>query len=173
MTDWFWLITYGEMFAGLSGCRLRVAVKAVRDSVSDGLTRWSGASPFRSRGLPTSADFRAVRIRAFALQLARIQRASRPSEDAFELLSAYRRFALYQLVPRNRVSSANYSSPANRFLCAPDEAKELRQAILSGQIDASMQSMHVIPEESRKSAVQGRWDDLLSAGSRVLKQLSS
>lgn len=164
LRDWFWLTTYGEMFAGLSGYRLGVALEELRKSVKDGNLRWSGATAFRLRPLPAKSDFRAVRIKALALQLARHQGHASPERNPFRVLADHKQMAMAQLVRRVallRKDSA--SSPGNRFLCAPEDVPLLRQQILSGRIDDALAAAHLIPEESGRAAAENRWDDFVQA----------
>ncbi len=168
LRDWFWVTTYGEMFAGLSGYRLGVALKALRDSVRDGMLRWSGATPFRLRPLRATADFRAVRIKALALQLARRQSAARGSDEPFRLLADHKRMAMVQLVRRSVLTKDSFSSPGNRFLCAPQEVAALRLAILGGQIDGGLQAAHVIPDDATAAATDGQWDQFVAARTAAL-----
>lgn len=163
LRDWFWLTTYGEMFAGLSGYRLERALEDIRASVSDGTLRWSGVSPFRRRPLPATADFRFVRIKALALQLARLQRDSPlgSGNSSFRMLADHKRAAMVQLIPRKYLTKENSSSPGNRFLCSPDGARELRQEILSGDITDQARSMHLIAEDAATAAAQSRWNDFV------------
>ena len=164
LSDWFWLTTYGEMFAGLSGYRLGLAVEAIRETANDGLLRWSGASSFKLRPLPATSDFRAVRIKALGLMLARKQAHAVDSDQwsAFHTLAEHKRLALFQVIPRRLISKENFSSPGNRILCSPEESGELRQQILSGHLDDELRSKHVIPEEARSAAVQGRWNNFVA-----------
>lgn len=164
LRDWVWLTTYGEMFAGLSGYRLGLALEDVRESVDDGNLRWSGATAFRLRPLPARADFRAVRIKALALQLARRQRDVSPGTNAFQVLADHRQMAMAQLVRHAALlRKDSVSSPGNRFLCAPENVPLLRQQVLSGRIDDALASAHLIPEESVRAAAENRWDDFVKA----------
>lgn len=164
LRDWFWLTTYGEMFAGLSGYRLGLALEALRASVKDGILRWSGAAAFRLRPLPATADFRAVRTKALALQLARRQSSFRGTDEPFRLLADQKRMAMVQLIRRSAaLRKDSFSSPGNRFLCAPDQVTPLRQAVLAGRIDDEVRAIHVIPENAAAAAREGRWDDFVSA----------
>lgn len=174
LRDWFWLTTYGEMFAGLSGYRLGVALDHLRRSVKDGNLRWSGATAFRVRPLPAKADFRAVRIKALALQLARHQRDASPGIDAFRVLADHKQMALAQLVRSAAlVRKDSVSSPGNRFLCTPEDVPLLRQQILSGRINDALASRHLIPEESAQAAAENRWDDFVKARLHALAEAES
>jgi hypothetical protein len=174
LADWFWITTYGEMFAGLSGYRIGVAIRDLRDSVTDGRMRWSGASGFRVRPVPASADFRAVRMKAIALMLARNIHAVDPTaHDPFETLAEHGRNAMLALVHRRLLSKANYSSPANRFLCGPQESQLLRQRVLSGQLPPGEQHEHVIPDEATDCARVENWDGFVEARLTALSNLES
>lgn len=171
LADWFWMTTYGEMFAGLSGARLAVAVDAIRETASDGALRWSGPNPFRRRPLPAAADFRAVRIKALALMLARLQRDSLIDDRPFRMLADHGRLALYQLIPRTRVSKSSFSSPANRFLSDPAEAGGLRQRALTGHLDDDFRRRHAISDDAGSAAVQGRWDEFVECRLKSLQDM--
>jgi Protein of unknown function DUF262 len=161
LADWFWITTYGEMFAGLSGHRIGVAIQDLRQTVSDGRLRWSGPSPFRVRPMPRSADFRAVRIKAVALMLARqIDNFTfgGGSETALETLSAHGRNAMFSLIPRRLLTRENFSSVGNRFLCHPAGAHELRRKVLSAELSDSERMSHVIPEDVVETARAGNWN---------------
>jgi Protein of unknown function DUF262 len=157
--DWFWLTTYGEMFAGMSGSRLAQTLSDLRLAIQDGRVRWSSAKPLQLRGLPRAADFRSVLIKALALLLANVQRdvAMTPG-DPFEVLAAYGGQALVSLLTLRQASRAICSSPANRFLCPPSELVELRRRILEGDIDSAFASAHLIDPEAIDSAKNGDWD---------------
>lgn len=162
LADWFWITTYGEMFAGLSGYRIGVAIRELRESVKDGELRWSGASGFRVRPVPTSADFRAVRVKAIALLLARNIHAVDPSApNPFETLAEYGRHAMLALVPRRMLTKANSSSPANRFLCAPEKSPELRQRVLTFQLTPHEAAEHQIPDAALDRAREADWDGFI------------
>lgn len=162
LRDWFWLTTYGEMFAGLSGYRLGVAHDTLREDVRDGILRWSGVAAFRLRPLPATSDFRAVRIKALALQLARQRAASGRKQYPFELLADHKRAAMVQLVRKNMLRRDSFSSPGNRFLSAPAEVAALRHAILSGTIDDDLKTAHLIPDAAAEAASESRWDDFVT-----------
>lgn len=164
LAHWFWVTTYGEMFAGLSGYRINIAIRDLRAAVVDGRIRWSGASKFRVRPVPASADFRAVRMKAIALMLARNIAIVDPSApNPFGTLSDHGRNAMFALVPRRLLSKANSASPANRFLCDPDEAPQLRQRVLNGQASEKDQAEHLIVEAALDAARTGRWDAFVEA----------
>jgi Protein of unknown function DUF262 len=163
LSDWFWLTTYGEMFAGLSGYRLGLAVEAIRDTAIDGSLRWSGATSFKRRPLPVTSDFRAVRIKALGLMLARKQvHVTEGNEgEAFQTLAEYKRLALFQLIPRRLITKGSFSSPGNRVLCRPDDSAALRQRVLTGHMDDELRSRHAISDHARRAAIQGKWDDFV------------
>ncbi len=164
LSDWFWVTTYGELFAGLSGYRLGVVVKAVQSLVPDGKLVWPGPSSFRIRPLPANSDFRAVRIKALALQLARRQVIHpQAGGDAFRVLADHKRSAMSQLIPRRLLTKTNFSSPANRFLCPPNEIVALRAQVLNCTMSAESAAAHLIPAEAIVAASQGHWDGFVAA----------
>jgi hypothetical protein len=168
LRDWFWMTTYGEMFAGLSGYRLGLALQAIRESMTDGILRWSGASPFGLRSLPKTADFRAVRIKALALQLAREQEETQQDRTPFATLAAHKRNAMIQLIPRRLLSKEQYSSPGNRFLCAPEDATALRQTVLNAHFNEVTMRKHFITPAAATYAARGLWDEFVEDRLREL-----
>lgn len=163
IADWFWLTTYGELFAGLSGRRLGQTLLDLRLALEDGRVRWSGAKPLQLRGLPRIADFRSVRIKALALQLAKAQRdAALESEDPFQILAAYGGQALVSLLTPRQASRESCSSPGNRFLGPPSDLTELRRRVLEDDIDDEFASAHLIPPEAARAARIDAWDEFVS-----------
>ncbi|HEX4420368.1 MAG TPA: DUF262 domain-containing protein [Kofleriaceae bacterium] len=164
LSDWFWITTYGEMFAGLSGHRINLAIRDLRAAVRDGNIHWSGASNFRVRPVPVIADFRAVRMKAIALMLARnIEPSDRSAPHPFETLASYGRHAMVALVPRKLLSKTNSSSPANRFLCDPDDVAQLRQRVLNGQLSAQEQAEQLISNAALELIHAENWDAFVEA----------
>jgi len=161
--DWFWLTTYGEMFAGLSGHRIAHALAELRQAVQDGRVRWSGAKPFQLRGLPRTADFKSVRIKALAMRLASEQHTLGSENDPFEMLAAYGRQALASLLTPRHASRASCSSPANRFLCPPSELTALRRRILDGEIEPQLAAAHLIPPDAITAAQNEDWDGFVAS----------
>jgi hypothetical protein len=170
LADWFWLTTYGEMFAGLSGHRLNVALRNLRQSVDDGQMRWSGASDFRMRPLPTSAGGWGARMKAVALMLARQIDIIESSSAPFRTLAEHGKDALFPLVPRRLVAKASYSSPGNRFLCAPRETEELKDRLLSGALHESDQIKHLISDAAVVAARAGNWDEFVQVRLKALSE---
>lgn len=168
LVDWFWITTHGEMLAGLRGDRIRRAIRDLRQTVSDGQLRWSGPGPFRVRPIPPSADFRAVHVKAVALMLARqIKTADadtfgRPDHAPYATLAAYGHDAMFPLVPRHLVHSAPFSSVGNRFLCHPTEALELRERLLSAQLDEHERAAYVVSDASLEAAQRGDWNTFIA-----------
>jgi hypothetical protein len=174
LADWFWITTYGEMFAGLSGYRIGLAVQDLRQTVSDGRLRWSGASPFRVRPIPRTADFRSVRVKAVALRLARQLDESAlfsPDHDPFATLSEHGRVAMFPLIPRRFVSRESFSSVGNRFLCHPTEAVELRKRVLSAQMEEHERVGHVISEAALAAARAGSWNEFIALRLEAIEAL--
>jgi len=163
IADWFWLTTYGEMFAGISGYRVAQALADLCKTVADGRVRWSGAKQLHLRPLPRTADFKGVRVKALALRLAGAQCAEASgSRDPYDWLAAHGRHALGSMLTRRQASRPTCSSPGNRFLCPPAELSELRRRISEGDIDATLARAHLIPPVSIAAAEAGQWDRFVS-----------
>lgn len=162
LRDWFWMTTYGELFAGLSGSRFSIVVQNLRKTLTAQRLEWPGAKPFQVRPLPATADFRSVRTRTLAFQLAWAQRgAGFTIPDPFRVLAAEKRDALFPLVPRKHVDKAPYASPGNRFLCHPSLIGALREKLLSGAIDDSLAAAHLLSPAAVAAAKAGRWDEFI------------
>ena len=173
LADWFWLTTYGEMFAGLSGYRIERALRDLRDTVEDGRLRWSGPAEFRVRSLE-SADFRSARMKAFALTLARRQKlVAADAEDPFQVLANHGRAALFMMVPRGRIPKHLAVSPGTRFLCEPEKSGELRQGLLSGQLSSQACEAHVITDDALASLHDGQWGDFVWKRWAIVQWLES
>jgi hypothetical protein len=168
LVDWFWMSTYGEMFAGLSGYRTAHAILDLRQTVSDGQLRWSGSAPFRLRELPRSGDFGVVRVKAMALTLARRIKdacgttAGDTAHDPFATLAEYGPSAMFSLVPPHLTDSSWFASAGNRFLCHPADAVELRNHLLSAQLEEHEAAAHAVPEAALEAARRGEWNNFIA-----------
>jgi hypothetical protein len=178
LADWFWLTTYGEMFAGLSGHRIALAIRDLRAAVEHGRLQWSGPSPFRVRPIPRSADFRGARVKAVALMLARhireVERSNFGSDldlEPFAMLSEHGRSAMFQLIPRRHLTRDSFSSVGNRFLCRPPHAVALRTRLLGGQLSPEERDAHVVTREAQEAGVAGQWDLFVSIRLREIATL--
>jgi glycosyltransferase involved in cell wall biosynthesis len=149
---------------------IALAIRDLRQTIDDGRLRWSGPSPFRIRPMPRSADFRAARIKAVALMLAR--RIKDTDEglffgtglepEPFATLSEHGRSAMFQLVPRRRLTRESFASVGNRFLCRPNSAVDLRTRLLQGQLEAHEREAHVVSDEALRAGQDARWDDFIA-----------
>lgn len=168
LADWFWITTYGETFAGLSGYRIGLAIRDLRQTVSDGQLRWSGSSPFRVRPIPRTADFRAVRVKAVAFTLARqindvnSNTFGAVDNDPFAILGEHGRGALFPLIPRRLVTRESFSSVGNRFLCRPADAVGLRKCLLSAQLDEYDREAHIVSKAALEAARDNDWDNFIA-----------
>jgi hypothetical protein len=120
---WFWATTYGEYFTGMSGKRIREAIDALCQAVTDG----SDPIPtdlIRKIDPIRTFNFRATRTRALALQMTwriedeqlreRTQRAlGEQGVDAVHRLFAGREGTL----------------PENRIVALPEELQHVRQEL--------------------------------------------
>ncbi len=71
LEDWFWLTSYGGLFAGISGGRLQRAVEYLREDLKRDSLRWPGTRAFSRAPLRPRIDARAARSKVLALWLAR------------------------------------------------------------------------------------------------------
>lgn len=173
LEDWFWLTTYGELFAGLSGFRTGLALSELRATVEDGQLRWSGLEDPRTRAF-RSADFRPVRMKTVALTLARQQKWALPdAKDPFQVLADHWPVALFAMVPRRELPKHLAVSAATRFLCEPDEAGALRQRLLSCQLSAAEREAHVISDEALEALRAGNWSDFVVKRGASIQRLEA
>jgi hypothetical protein len=94
-------------------------------------------------------------------------------DDPFRVLADYKRNAMCQLIPRRLLAKANFSSPANRFLCAPDHAVPLRSEVVTGVISAETAAAHLIPAEATAAALEADWDGFIAARLEAMAAVES
>ena len=177
---WFWMTTYGELFAGMSGDRLQVALNDMRDMVAREQPKWTWNRPFEQRPLRDTFDFRAARSKAFAFRLADVQNDVSGTRAGSQILADAGRKGFVQIIPW-REGRHIFSSPANRFLVLPAEAGLLRDAILSGNPSTDLCAKHVISTKALDalkqrdfvSFVERRRLDILSLEDRFITPLVS
>jgi Protein of unknown function DUF262 len=141
--SWFWMTTYGELFAGMSGDRLQVALNDMREMVAREQPKWTWNRPFEQRPLRDTFDFRAARSKAFAFRLASVQNDVSGGRAGSQILADAGRKGFVQIIPW-REGRHIFSSPANRFLVHPAEAGSLRDAVLTGSLSPDSCEKHVI-----------------------------
>lgn len=152
--QWFFLTTHGELFAGLSGFRVQKCMEDLRDTVRDGLVRWSGPRPPQLRPLPARRfDFKSARAKGLGLLLAR-----RRGNEMAVYLASHGAQALVPLLTRAEVGAVA-SSPGNRFLCRPEEVAGLRDALLAGK-NVHVEP-HLVPAAATDAARRGEWDEFV------------
>lgn len=147
--DWFWLTTYGELFAGMSGDRVQLALNDMREMIETGRAKWTWKRPYELRPLRPTFDFRAARAKAFAFRLAAIQDQLSANRAGSQILADAGRRGLVQIIPW-REGAAVYANPGNRFLVQPGEAASLRDKILDGAVSDELCKEHVISWEALK-----------------------
>lgn len=148
LNAWFWMTTYGELFAGMSGDRVQVALDDMREMLGSGTPMWTWKRPWELRPLARTFDFRAARAKAFAFRLAEAQDRAGNDLSGSTLLSEVGRQGMAQIIPWRRAGKELYSSPANRFLVHPTEVGAFRERLLAGDLTEAERRAHLIPEEA-------------------------
>jgi hypothetical protein len=143
---WFWMTTYGELFAGMSGDRVQLAISDIHTTVLDGQPQWTWKRPFEERPLRRTFDFRAARAKAFAFRLAATQDLVYGNGHGTRLLADAGRRAFIQVMPWARDRKDAYSSPGNRFLIAPNEVQAFRERFLAGELTEEEREAHVVSD---------------------------
>ncbi|MGY4413306.1 hypothetical protein ACVWW4_005042 [Bradyrhizobium sp. LB7.1] len=153
---WLWMTTYGELFAGMSGDRVQIAIADMHEMIDTKRAVWTWRRPFEERPISKTFDFRAARAKAFTFRLAAFQDQIAPRMGSETLASAGRR-SVAQIIPYSRLKGARsaYSSAGNRFLVLPAEAGFLRDAILSKTLTDHMREKHVISDASFEALLEG------------------
>lgn len=174
--DWFWMTTYGELFAGISGGRLQRVGEELRKSLRRKVLTWPGAAPFRRRPLGARFDMRGARGRALALRLAEAKPLDSSGKEipAPTILAREGVKALIHLVPRNELPEGEtdlYASPANRLLVRPEDASGVRQLILRGPVDKEFLRSHIISPAAQKALRQGSPEKFLRLRMKELEAL--
>jgi hypothetical protein len=145
---WFWVTTYGELFAGMTGDQVQIALSDIREIVNNGEPKWTWHRPFVERPLAPRFDFRAARAKALAFRLADAQNSFDDNRSGSKILADSGRKSVGQLLPWSRSFRESYSSPANRFLVHPTEAGMLRDALLEGELREADLKRHLIPSSA-------------------------
>tara|TARA_R110000787_G_scaffold68468_8_gene153128 strand:+ start:165 stop:2141 length:1977 start_codon:yes stop_codon:yes gene_type:complete len=152
---WFWMTTYGELFAGMSGDRVQLAISDIHATVLDGRPKWTWKRPFEERPLRRTFDFRAARAKAFAFRLAATQDQVYGNSQGTRLLADAGRRAFLQMIPWSRDRKDVYSSPGNRFLIAPNELQVFRERFLAGLLTEKERLAHVVSDAASTALENG------------------
>ena len=145
---WLWITTYGELFAGMSGDRVQVAIADIRQTVETSSGVWTWRRPFEARPMRSTFDFRAARAKAFAFHLAFIQDECFGNRAGTNVLADAGRRGLAQVIPWNVATKASYSSPANRFVIHPADFVDFRDKLLAGTLSDVERQAHVISDKA-------------------------
>ncbi len=178
---WLWVTTYGELFAGMSGDRVQLAISDMHETVNGDTGKWTWKRPFEERPLRPTFDFRAARAKAFAFRLAALQDAVLGERVGTRVLADSARKALAQVIPWKAAGKVAYSSPGNRFLVAPAEVHDFREALGSGTLTSKEKQAHGISNEADRKLQAGdiegfvrqRTADIVSAEHAFLLPLLS
>lgn len=157
LTAWFWMTTYGELFAGMSGDRVQTVIADMHEMAGLGEARWTWKRPFEERPLRRQFDFRAARAKAFAFGLAGVQDRVIGERAGTKILAAVGRKGLAQVLPWRADDKEAYSSPGNRFLLPPFELNSFRYRLLSGELTDADKRAHVITSEAEVLIADGNY----------------
>ncbi|RYG88910.1 MAG: DUF262 domain-containing protein [Alphaproteobacteria bacterium] len=150
LTDWFWISTYTEAF-GSSARQSENALADLDSYIRTGQFRWSLREVPTVRSLrDLRVDFRAARVKALALALARRRAEHQPSArepvpfgpDSFAQV-------VFDEALRGRAGF--------RFQLAPAEAQQFRQALAERILTQDERSAHLISENAAAYASHGAW----------------
>jgi hypothetical protein len=167
LRDWFWMTTYGELFAGVSGGRLQRVLDELMMNLKRKMLTWPGATPFRRRPLGSRFDMlRGARGRALALRLVDARPLDSSGEEipAPSILARESAKALVHLVSRNELPEDQadlYASPANRLLVRPEDAPAIRKLLLEGSVSKEFLRSHIISPGAHKALRQGNPEKFL------------
>lgn len=185
LIDWFWLSSFTELFAGLSGARVQIVLNELYQMTLQrlpltGQALWSRKWPLARPDLPTRYDNRQARAHLLVLQLARLQPRGPDGVpiDIPQHLRSHGTRALCRMLPRRAQHQTLSSSPASRFFFPEEDASQLRELIdaplwplwrntseplqehkylLLGQFCES----HLVSEEARQALYEGNETEFL------------
>src|SRR5262249_32563766 len=130
LVAWFWMTTYGEIFAGLSGDYLQKALEELRALTRTGVPTWTLRKQYRVGDVGRPFAFRRARAKAFAIRL--INRLDESGQGfGSSLFRDMGRRCLVQLFPRDLVDKEHYSSPSNRFVLSPLDARVFLERLMT------------------------------------------
>jgi len=146
---WFWMTTYGEMFASMSGDRVQTALADMHRTVLHEDPYWTWRRPFEERPLRSTFDFRAARAKAYAFRLADSMDRVFGGDRGSKLLGEVGRKAVVQILPWSKSQREVFSSPGNRFLVHPSEASQLRDRLMYGFLTEEEMAAHFVSTEAQ------------------------
>ena len=158
LVSWFWMTTYGELFAGMSGDRVQVALHDMQSTVWTEMPVWTWKRPFEERPLRKTFDFRAARAKAFAFRLADLQNHFYGNRHGSRLIASQGRKALFQAIPWTKQWKSAYSSPGNRFLVPQEVIHDFRESLLSGYLSETDLLAHGLTDSIIGHARMGDFD---------------
>lgn len=151
VSDWFLLSTYTEVF-GSSARRSENALSDLFEYAGSEDFHWSLREQPSVRSLTNlRVDFRAARVKALALALARKRASVLPNCQAD--LSIYGRDAFAQIV----VSKSLRGRAGMRFILAPDSVPGFRVRLLDGGLTAIEREAHLISDEAYAASLIDDW----------------
>ncbi|WP_137151790.1 DUF262 domain-containing protein [Devosia sp. FKR38] len=173
LVAWFWMTTYGELFAGMSGDRVQLALQDMRRMLQLGQPIWTWKRPYEERPLAKAFDFRAARAKALVVRLAEQQDRVYGDSFGFRVLSDSGKRAAVQIVPWVMTNKATYSSPANRFLLHPGEASVLRERLLSGELTQQDRAAHLVSDQAQAAILRGDFEAFVDTRLHDIQQLEA
>lgn len=166
--SWFWMTTYGELFASMSGDRVQVALDDMLYMLDLSIPYWTWKRLWEQRPLGKNFDFRSARVKAFAFRLADARDSIMGDTSGADLLIEVGRRGVMQVIPWSRAGRELYSSPANRFLIHPSELSDFRDRLLSGKISDTEMRIHLISEEAYSYLLSGNSKGFMNERLRVI-----
>jgi hypothetical protein len=147
LVAWFWMTTYGEVFAGLSGDYVQRALVEFRKIADTGIAEWTFRKPYSVGDIDRSFDFRRARAKAFSLRLVQKVDESQGNNEGTSLFREFGRRAVFQLFGRDLLDGRHYSSAANRFLIAPAQARDFLERLFREDLTDTELEAHFLNEE--------------------------
>lgn len=173
LTAWFWMTTYGELFAGMSGDRVQLAILDMHAMVTEERATWTWKRPFEQRPLRPTFDFRAARAKAFAFRLAALQDAVFGGRCGSHELADSGRKAVTQILPWKQAGPRAYSSPGNRFLVKPVLANDFREKLLNDMLSTSERAAHCISNEASHALMRGDYNQFVEIRAKDMVELET
>lgn len=155
-TRWFWLTTYGSVFAGVNSTIVDWSQKALQDMVAGKDER--AMKPYIGSRVEEPGDFdrRAARSRACLLSMARVSDGSNLHGPAHKALAAGMRSI--GVLSNNHPRGSWY----NRCIADPDDQTRLREALRHhGQGKATLEDTALLKKHCIEPKDKGTIDELL------------